>query len=638
MALHPIVQSVTNRIIKRSRASRGAYLAHLDAARLQGVQRGALSCTNLAHGFAAFPANDKLKLREQKQPSVAIVSSYNDMLSAHQPFESFPKVIKEAVRTVGAVAQFAGGVPAMCDGVTQGQPGMELSLFSRDAIAMGTAIALSHNMFDSALYLGVCDKIVPGLLIGALHFGHLPAVFVPAGPMTSGMSNKEKARIRQLYAQGKATREELLECESQSYHGAGTCTFYGTANSNQMLMEIMGLHLPGAAFITPGTPLRDALTAAAARRAVAISQQGGSYMPVGQLVDEKCIVNAVIGLLATGGSTNHTLHLVAIAKAAGIVIDWNDFNELSAVIPMLTRIYPNGDADVNHFNAAGGPGFVIRELLDAGLLHDDVNTILGHGLRAHCSEPFLDGDKVIWKPVPAVTGDDNVLRPASAPFAADGGMILVAGNLGRAVMKISAVKHEHRVVEAPALTFNSQEDFMHAYQAGKLDRDFVAVLRFQGPRANGMPELHALTPALANLQDAGRHVALVTDGRMSGASGKVPAAIHVSPEILAGGPLGLVRDGDIIRLDATTGTLEALVPAAVWAARAIATADLSPSHVGMGRELFAMFRNNISEAEKGATTFPLPSPIPTTVPLHEGADSGDLMPGSDEDTLIRNPK
>ncbi|MES2153453.1 MAG: phosphogluconate dehydratase [Pseudomonadota bacterium] len=638
MAVHPVVEAVTNRIIKRSRPSRAAYLAHLDAARVQGVQRGALSCTNLAHGFAAFPAGDKIMLKQDKQPSVAIVSSYNDMLSAHQPFDTFPAIIKEAVRTVGAVAQFAGGVPAMCDGVTQGQPGMELSLFSRDAIAMSTAIALSHNMFDAALYLGVCDKIVPGLLIGALHFGHLPAVFVPAGPMTSGMSNKEKARIRQLYAQGKATREELLECESASYHGAGTCTFYGTANSNQMLMEIMGLHLPGAAFITPGTALRDGLTASAAKRAVAITQQGGSYTPVGHVVDEKCMVNAVVGLLATGGSTNHTLHLVAIAKAAGIVIDWDDFNELSAIVPMLTRIYPNGDADVNHFHAAGGTGFVIRELLDAGMLHDDVTTILGKGLRAHCSEPFLDGENVIWKDAPAITGDDSVLRPASKPFAPDGGMILVSGNLGRAVMKVSAVKEEHRIVEAPALTFNSQEDFMHAYKAGKLDRDFVAVLRFQGPRANGMPELHALTPALANLQDAGRRVALVTDGRMSGASGKVPAAIHVSPEILAGGPLGLVRDGDIIRLDATTGTLEALVPANVWAARALATADLSSSHIGMGRELFAMFRNCISEAEKGATTFPLPSPIPTTVPLHASADIGDNVPGSDEDFLIRNPK
>ena len=638
MALHPVVESVTDRIIGRSKASRAAYLAHLDAARIQGVQRGALSCTNLAHGFAAFPANDKLKLREAKKPSVAIVSSYNDMLSAHQPFETFPPIIKDAVRKAGAVAQFAGGVPAMCDGVTQGQPGMELSLFSRDTIAMSTAVALSHNMFDSALYLGVCDKIVPGLLIGALHFGHLPAVFVPAGPMTSGLSNKEKARVRQLYAQGKATRDELLECEAQSYHGAGTCTFYGTANSNQMLMEIMGLHLPGSAFVTPGTPLRDALTASAAVRAVEISQQGSRYTPVGHIVDEKCIVNAVVGLLATGGSTNHTLHLVAIAKSAGIVIDWDDFNELSAVVPMLTRIYPNGDADVNHFNAAGGPGFVIRELLDAGMLHDDVNTILGHGLRAHAKEPFLDGDAVYWKDSPAATGDDAVLRPASNPFAKDGGMILVKGNLGRAVMKISAVKEEHRIVEAPALTFDSQEDFMHAYKAGNLDRDFVAVIRFQGPRANGMPELHALTPALANLQDAGRHVALVTDGRMSGASGKVPAAIHVSPEILAGGPLGLVRDGDIIRLDATTGTLEALVPAAVWAARKLATADLSSSHIGMGRELFAVFRNAISEAEAGATTFPLPSPIHTTVPLHETADIGDTVPGSDEDFLIKNPK
>ncbi|MDB5933900.1 MAG: phosphogluconate dehydratase [Massilia sp.] len=637
MALHSVLQAVTDRIIKRSRPSRAAYLAHLDAARVQGVQRSTLSCTNLAHGFAAFPVNDKLKLKETKKPSIAIVSSYNDMLSAHQPFQYFPEIIKEAVRKVDAVAQFAGGTPAMCDGVTQGQPGMELSLFSRDTIAMSTAIALSHNMFDAALYLGVCDKIVPGLLIGALHFGHLPAVFVPAGPMTSGISNKEKARIRQLYAQGKATRDELLACEMGSYHSAGTCTFYGTANSNQVLMEFMGLHLPGAAFITPGTPLRDALTAAAAQRAVAITQQGGNYMPVGHIVDEKAIVNAVVGLLSTGGSTNHTLHLVAIAKAAGIVIDWDDFNELSAVVPLLARIYPNGDADVNHFNAAGGPGFVIRELLDAGLLHEDVNTILGHGLRAHCAEPFLDGDALYWKPVPATSADTEVLRPASAPFAADGGMILVSGNLGRAVMKVSAVKEQHRIVEAPALTFNSQEDFMHAYQAGHLDRDFVAVVRFQGPRANGMPELHALTPALANLQDAGRRVALVTDGRMSGASGKVPAAIHVSPEILAGGPLGLVRDGDIIRLDASMGTLQALVPSDVWHARAQATADVSSSHIGMGRELFSMFRHSVTAAEQGATTFPLPSPIPTTVPLHEGADTGDIVPGSDEDFLIKNP-
>ncbi|MDY0962601.1 phosphogluconate dehydratase [Massilia sp. CFBP9026] len=639
MALHPVVEQVTNRIIQRSKRSRAAYLEHLEAARIKGVQRGALSCTNLAHGFAAFPANDKLKLREYKEPSVAIVSSYNDMLSAHQPFEYFPKVIKEAVREVGAVAQFASGVPAMCDGVTQGQPGMELSLFSRDAIAMATAVGLSHNMFDAALYLGICDKIVPGLLIGALHFGHIPGIFVPGGPMTTGISNKEKAAIRQRYAKGEATREELLEGESASYHGAGTCTFYGTANSNQMLMEVMGLHLPGSAFITPGTPLRDALTAAAAHRAVAISQQGGDYMPIGHIVDEKSIVNAIAALHATGGSTNHTLHLVAIARAAGIVIDWNDFDEMSKVVPLLTRIYPNGDADVNHFQAAGGPGFVIRELLDAGLAHDDVNTILGHGLRNHCKEPFLGEDgKVVFRDATPVSGDENVLRPATNPFNNNGGMVLVKGNLGRAVMKVSAVKKEHYSVEAPALTFDSQEDFMHAYKDGKLNRDFVAVVRFQGPRANGMPELHALTPALANLQDAGFKVAMVTDGRMSGASGKVPAAIHVSPEILAGGPLGLVRDGDMIRVDANSGTMEALVPADVWAQRKQATADLTSSHIGMGRELFSMFRNSISAAEEGAATFPLPSPKQTVVPLHDGIDAGEIIPGSDEDHLFRTNK
>ncbi|WP_432380041.1 phosphogluconate dehydratase [Duganella sp. P38] len=633
MALHPVLETVTNRVIQRSKPSRGAYLAHLEAARVKGPQRGTLACTNLAHGFAAFPANDKLVLKEVKKPSVAIVSAYNDMLSAHQPFERFPEIIKQAVREVGAVAQFAGGTPAMCDGVTQGQPGMELSLFSRDAIAMATAVALSHNMFDAALYLGVCDKIVPGLLIGALHFGHLPAVFVPAGPMTSGLSNSEKAKIRQLYAQGKVGRAELLEGESQSYHGAGTCTFYGTANSNQMLMEVMGLHLPGAAFITPNTPLRDELTKAAAKRAAVISDQGDEYLPVGHVVDEKAIVNAIVALLTTGGSTNHTLHLVAIAKAAGIVIDWNDFDELSKVVPLLCRIYPNGEADVNHFHAAGGTGFVIRELLDAGLLHDDVTTILGKGLRAHCAEPFLGegGAGVVWKDAPLVSGDDKVLRKYEAAFSPDGGMVLVKGNLGRAVMKVSAVKPQHRTVEAPALVFNSQEDFMDAYKAGQLDRDFVAVIRFQGPRANGMPELHALTPALANLQDAGRKVALVTDGRMSGASGKVPAAIHVSPEILAGGPLGLVRDGDIIKVCAETGTLEALVDSAAWHARSMAHADMSLNQVGMGRELFSMFRNSVSEAEQGATTFPLPSPIHTTVKLHEKEPVGNTVPGSDED-------
>ncbi len=610
-SLHLTVGAITARIVERSRPYRSAYLARMVQAQSNGVHRAGLACTNLAHGFAAFPTNEKLLLKQQKAPSVAIISAYNDMLSAHQPFEHFPAVIREAVRSVGAVAQFAGGTPAMCDGITQGQTGMELSLFSRDAIAQATAIALSHNMFDAAVYLGVCDKIVPGLLIGALHFAHLPAVFIPAGPMTSGMSNPDKARIRQQYAQGKLSRADLLEAEAASYHGAGTCTFYGTANSNQMLMEVMGLHLPGAAFITPNTPLRAALTAAAAKRAVAISA-GADYMPVGRIVDEKSIVNAIIALLATGGSTNHTLHLVAIAKAAGIVIDWDDFNELSAVIPLVTRIYPNGDADVNHFHAAGGTPFVIRELLDAGLLHEDVNTILGHGLRAHCVEPFLIDEVLSWRAAPDASADLQVLRGAQEPFAADGGLRLLAGNLGRAVIKVSAVKPQHRIVEAPALVFNSQEAFMAAYKAKQLERDFVAVLRFQGPRANGMPELHALTPALANLQDAGFHVALVTDGRMSGASGKVPSAIHVSPEVEAGGPLGRVRDGDLLRLDAETGVLDALVPADAWQARAIASADLSANQSGMGRELFALFRKVTSAAEQGATTFDLPLPMATS--------------------------
>lgn len=634
MTLHPVLSAVTERIVNKSRPYRNAYLAQVEAARYKGVHRSELSCTNLAHGFAAFPANDKLVLKQQKNPSVAIVSAYNDMLSAHQPYEGFPKIIKEAVRSMGAVAQFAGGTPAMCDGVTQGQPGMELSLFSRDAIAMATAVALSHNMFDAAVYLGICDKIVPGLLIGALHFGHLPAVFIPGGPMTTGMSNPEKSRIRQLYAQGKLTREELLEAEAKSYHGPGTCTFYGTANSNQLLMEVMGLHLPSAAFVTPNTPLRDALTVAAARRAVEISAQGTSYIPVAHVVDEKSIANAIVALLATGGSTNHTLHLVAIAKAAGIVIDWNDFSELSAVVPLLARIYPNGDADVNHFHAAGGIGFVIRELLDAGLLHEDVTTILGKGLRAHCAEPFLQDGQLVWKPALAVSGDEEIIRPASAPFSVDGGLRLLTGNLGRAVIKVSAVKPQHRVVEAPAIIFNSQEAFMHAYREGKLDRDFVAVVRLQGPRANGMPELHALTPALGSLQDAGRRVALVTDGRMSGASGKVPAAIHVSPEVLAGGPLGRVRDGDMIRLDAETGILQALVPQVEFDARPLATGDLSSNQIGMGRELFAMFRKSVSTAEEGAATFDLP-PIMAPSVAEINLPNPNAESFSDEDTNVK---
>ncbi|MCW5298025.1 phosphogluconate dehydratase [Herbaspirillum lusitanum] len=607
MSLNATLASVTRRIAERSRPYRTAYLARLDAARHEGVQRGALSCTNLAHGFAAFPANDKLKLKQDRAPSIAIVSSYNDMLSAHQPFERYPQIIRDAVREDGGVAQFAGGVPAMCDGITQGQTGMELSLFSRDAIAMGTAVALSHNMFDAALYLGVCDKIVPGLLIGALHFGHIPAVFVPAGPMTSGMTNSEKVKIRQLYTEGKIGRAELLEAESKSYHDAGTCTFYGTANSNQMLMEAMGLHLPGSAFITPNTPMRDALTAAAAKQALKITAQGQQYTPVGRLVDEKSIVNAIVALLATGGSTNHTLHLVAIAKAAGLVIDWDDFSKLSSVVPLVTRIYPNGTADVNHFHAAGGTGFVLRELIDAGLMHDDVMTILGQGLRAHATEPlFDDAGKVTWKATPKDSGDDTVLRPATNPFSADGGLKLLQGNLGRSVIKVSAVKHEHRAVQAPAIVFHSQEAFMKAFKAGELDKDFVAVLTFQGPRANGMPELHALTPALGILQDKGRHVALVTDGRMSGASGKVPAAIHVTPEVLAGGPLGFVRTGDMIRLDAEAGILEALVSETEWAARTSDTANLAGNQTGMGRELFGVFRANVSAAEEGGTSFGLP--------------------------------
>ncbi|HEX2532022.1 MAG TPA: phosphogluconate dehydratase [Burkholderiaceae bacterium] len=633
MPLHTVLAAVTERVTERSRPFRNAYLTRMEAARGRGVHRSALSCTNLAHGFAAFPRDDKLALKRQEKPSVAIVSAYNDMLSAHQPLERFPQVIKQAVRDAGGVAQFAGGVPAMCDGVTQGQPGMELSLFSRDTIAMATAIALSHNMFDAALYLGVCDKIVPGLLIGALHFGHLPAVFVPAGPMTTGLSNAEKAKIRQLYAQGKVGRDELLESEAKSYHAPGTCTFYGTANSNQLLMEVMGLHLPGTAFITPNTPLRDALTAAAARRATEITGLGPSYTPVGRVVDEKSIVNAIVGLLATGGSTNHTLHLVAIAKAAGIVIDWDDFSALSAVVPMLARIYPNGDADVNYFQAAGGPGFVIRELLDAGLLHEDVTTVLGHGLRAHCMEPFLREQAVVWRPATQSSGDLDVLRPTAAPFSADGGLRLLTGNLGRAVIKVSAVRPQHRTVEAPAIVFDSQEALLHAYQEGRLERDFVAVVRYQGPRANGMPELHALTPALSNLQDAGRRVALVTDGRMSGASGKVPAAIHVSPEALAGGPLTRVRSGDLIRLDAESGVLQALVPDAEWAARERETADLSANRVGMGRELFAVFRAAVSEAEQGAATFDLPPPLH----MPEETDNRLAAPegmSSDEDHLV----
>jgi phosphogluconate dehydratase len=561
--------------------------------------RSRLSCGNLAHGFAASTPADKDVLKQLRWPNLAIVTAYNDMLSAHQPFEGYPGLIRTAAREAGATAQVAGGVPAMCDGVTQGQSGMELSLFSRDVIAMSTGIALSHGMFDGTLCLGVCDKIVPGLLIGALAFGHLPTIFVPAGPMTSGLPNKEKARIRQLFAEGKATRDALLQCEADSYHSAGTCTFYGTANSNQMLMEVMGLHMPGSAFVNPNTPLRDLLTAAATRRAVKITSLGGEYSPLAFVVNEEAIVNAIVGLLATGGSTNHTLHLVAMARAAGITIDWNDFSELSDAVPMLARIYPNGSADVNHFHAAGGMGFLIRELLQAGLMHEDVQTVAGRGLSAYTREPWLSPEGLAWRDAPAESGDTSVLRPANNPFSADGGLKLLRGNLGRSVIKVSAVKSEHRVVEAPARVFDSQTGVINAFKAGDLARDVIVVVRFQGPRANGMPELHQLTPALSSLQSKGFKVALVTDGRMSGASGAVPAAIHVTPECLNAGPLGKVRDGDILRLDSVAGTLDAHVPSAIWDQRPNDEADMSGNGHGVGRELFKLFRANAAAAEQG---------------------------------------
>jgi phosphogluconate dehydratase len=605
MALNSVIHSVTERITARSGKTRDLYLARSRAAYGKKVERSHLGCTNLAHAFAAMPNAEKQRLKEASRPNLAIVSSYNDMLSAHQPLAAYPAIIKQAAFAVGATAQFAGGVPAMCDGVTQGQTGMELSLFSRDVIAMATAVALSHQMFDAGLFLGVCDKIVPGLLIGALSFGHLPAIFVPAGPMGTGISNSDKAHTRQLYAQGKIGREELLESESQSYHGPGTCTFYGTANSNQMLMEIMGLHLPGSAFIPPNTALREALTRAAAKRAVQICAQGDEFTPLAEVISEKSIVNGIVGLLATGGSTNHTLHLVAIARAAGIAINWDDFSELSAAVPLLARVYPNGGADVNHFHAAGGIGLVIAELLKAGLLHEDVRTAAGDGLAHYTQEPYLDEGKLAWRPVSPVSLDTEVLRPADDPFSPDGGLKLLRGNLGRAVIKVSAVKPQHRVVQAPARVFDSQDELLAAYNKGELERDFIAIVRYQGPKANGMPELHKLTPALSVLQDQGFKVALVTDGRMSGASGKVPAAIHVSPEALAGGPLSRVRDGDMLRLDAETGELAVLEPVD-WAQRTSPQVDIGSHQAGFGRELFASFRLHADAAESGAGTFEHP--------------------------------
>ena len=600
--LHERVRSVTERIRARSAGSRGEYLERTEDSRRSQVNRAALSCTNLAHGFAAMDPTEKERLRGVRWANVAIVSSYNDMLSAHRPFERFPELIKLAAREAGAVAQFAGGVPAMCDGVTQGQPGMELSLFSRDVIAMATAVALTHNMFDSALYLGICDKIVPGLLMGALAFGHLPGIFVPGGPMPSGIPNKEKARVRQLFAEGKVGRDALLESEAQSYHSAGTCTFYGTANSNQVLMEVMGLHLPGSAFVPPNTSLRDALTSAAAKRAAAITALGDDYLPIARVVDERAIVNAIVALLATGGSTNHTLHLVAIARAAGLRVDWDDFADLSEIVPLLARIYPNGGADVNHFHAAGGSGFLIRELLGSGLLHGDTTTVMGQGLGAYTREPWLSDGALAWRAVPEASGDHDVLRPMHDPFGADGGLKVLRGNLGRAVIKTSAVQPQHRVIEAPAAVFDDQESVIAAFKSGALSRDCIVVVRHQGPRANGMPELHQLTPTLSSLQSKGHKVALITDGRMSGASGAVPAAIHLTPECLAGGLLGKVQDGDIVRLDSYMGTLEVKVADATLHARSAPRPSLEGNEHGFGRELFATFRQAASDAETGAVS------------------------------------
>lgn len=602
-SLNTVVDDVTQRIIERSRPTRAAYLERINKLAEAPPNRGMMGCTNLAHAFAASPINDKLVLHAEKAPNLAIVTSYNDMLSAHQPYEYAPEKIREAVRAVGATAQVAGGTPAMCDGVTQGQLGMELSLFSRDVIAMSTAIALSHNVFDASVYLGVCDKIVPGLLMGALAFGHLPAVFIPAGPMTTGIPNKDKARTRQLFAEGKATREELLESESASYHGPGTCTFYGTANSNQMLMEIMGLHVPGAAFINPGTGLRSALTVAAAQRAVAITARSGEFTPLGRMLDEKSIVNALVGLLATGGSTNHTLHLVAIARTAGIIINWNDFDDLSHAVPLLTHIYPSGQADVNQFHAAGGMSLVIRELLDAGLAHNDVQTIAGpSGLYQYTQEPWLNDGALEWRDGPRESLDDSIVSSAAKPFQADGGLRLMSGNLGRSVIKTSAVKPEHRVIEAPAIVFHSQDALREAFDRGELEKDFIAIIAYQGPRANGMPELHKLTPILGVLLDRGFKVGLVTDGRMSGASGKVPAAIHVSPECILDGPLAKVRTGDMIQMNAETGTLNALVDEHEWASRVVEVPDLRRKTINMGRELFSAFRHHVSAAELGAVS------------------------------------
>jgi len=599
--MNTTLEQVTDRIRQRSKASRASYLALVDRAAAAGPSRQTMPCANLAHGVAACTTPDKRTLLESPAANIAIVSAYNDMLSAHQPFETFPGMIRKAAQEAGAVAQFAGGVPAMCDGVTQGREGMELSLFSRDVIAQATAIALSHDMFDAGICLGVCDKIVPGLLIGALSFGHLPVIFAPAGPMPSGLPNMEKARVREEFASGRIGREELLEAESASYHSAGTCTFYGTANSNQMLMEFMGLQLPGGSFVNPGTPLRDALTAEAVRCVLRLLPAGGNFTPIGHIVDEKAIVNAIVGLLATGGSTNHTIHLVAIAAAAGIRINWDDFSELSSVVPLLARVYPNGQADVNHFHAAGGLGFTMSSLLDAGLLHDDVRTVMGPGLREFCREPVLDGPSIAWKPVAQNSLDASVLRPVSDPFDAEGGLRLVQGNLGRAIIKTSAVAEKYHRIEAPARVFDSQHAFVAAFNRGEFKTDTVVVLTHQGPSANGMPELHKLMPYLGVLQASGLKVALLTDGRMSGASGKVLAAIHLTPDTLGGGLIGKVRDGDPVRIDARAGTVELGVSTEVLDQRPAPGPVGKDKSDGIGRNLFDAFRACASDTESGAT-------------------------------------
>ncbi len=603
MTVQKSIALVTESITKRSANSRGRYLDKIAKAFDNKPKRKALGCANIAHGFAACDAHDKSALRNGDGPNLAIVTSFNDMLSAHQPFEHYPNLIRAAARTAGGTAQVAGGVPAMCDGVTQGETGMELSLFSRDVIAMSTAVALSHQMFDAAVYLGVCDKIVPGLIIGALSFGHLPAVFIPAGPMTTGLSNDEKSKVRMLYAQGKVGREDLLEAEAQAYHGPGTCTFYGTANSNQMLMEIMGLHLPGTTFVNPGTALRDEITKASAKQALSISTLGNRYTPIGKIYDEKAVVNGVVGLLATGGSTNHTMHLLAMAAAAGIHLTWDDIADLSAAVPLLTRIYPNGKADVNHFNAAGGMGFLMGELLKAGLLHEDVTTIMGTGLSGYLQEPTLHAGELAWRKASAISHDTTVLRGVAEPFQATGGLNVLEGALGRAVIKSSSIPADRHVIEAPCRVFHSQEDLSAAFKRGELHRDVIAVVRFQGPKANGMPELHRMTPPLAILQDLGFRVALITDGRMSGASGKIPAAIHVTPEAAAGGPIARLQDGDIIRLDTDKGVIKVLVDAQEFAARSLAQKDMSDNEHGTGRELFATFRQLVGAADSGATIF-----------------------------------